>query len=81
MPEKRGCRCGQREKWRVVQYHCNYSAFSGYRYTPSDYSLITCDGCGAYWRTKAKYVETLPRSESPPLSHGYRRHRETWFGH
>lgn len=60
-----GCRCTgeeRRRRWRVVQYHCNYSAFSGYHYTPSDYSLVTCDGCGARWRTKAKYVETLPRT-------------------
>lgn len=59
------CGCGSREHWRVAMYRCNYSAFNGYHYTPSDYSEIICEraegGCGARWRTKAKYVETLPR--------------------
>lgn len=45
--------------WVVVDRNCNYSAFNGSRYTPSDYSLIRCLGCGKFWRTKAKYVYTL----------------------
>ena len=46
--------------WEVWQYRCNYSAFSGSRYTPSDYSLVYCRECRALWRTKAAYVNTLP---------------------
>jgi hypothetical protein len=42
-----------------VHYRCNYSAFNGYRCTASDYSLITCEDCGAMWRTKAAYVNEL----------------------
>jgi hypothetical protein len=42
-----------------VHYRCNFSAFNGYRMAMSDYSLIACDRCGARWRTKAKYVESL----------------------
>jgi hypothetical protein len=39
---------------------CNYSAFNGYHFTPSDYSAVQCLTCGASWRTKAKYVSDLP---------------------
>jgi hypothetical protein len=59
---KRQAKQAYREKhWRVVQYKCNHSAFSGYHYTPSDYSCITCTVCGHFWRTKAAYVGTLKR--------------------
>jgi hypothetical protein len=53
------CKCGSRGAWRIVHYRCNYSAFNGYRCTASDYSLITCEDCGAMWRTKAAYVNEL----------------------
>jgi hypothetical protein len=46
--------------WAVVVRYGNYSAFSGYHFTPSDYSLVRCGTCGAHWRTKAAYVSTLP---------------------
>jgi len=50
--------------WAVIQRKCNYSAFNGYRYTPSDYSAVKCfaPGCGSVWRTKAAYVDELPDS-------------------
>jgi hypothetical protein len=56
------CRKGHRSFWRVIQRECNFSAFSGYHRTPSDYSGITCTkpGCSRYWRTKAAYVSDLP---------------------
>lgn len=58
------CKCGNREAWRCTARLCNHSAFSGYRWTPSEYSEIVCDtrhgGCGARWRTKAAYVATIP---------------------
>jgi hypothetical protein len=61
-----GCTCGRLPysmhwlaHWVVVRYHCNYSAFNGYHYTPSDYSLVSCLKCGHHWRTKAKYVDRL----------------------
>lgn len=38
---------------RVEMRHCNYSAFSGYKRTPSRYSALRCLDCGAYWRTRA----------------------------
>lgn len=47
------------ENLRVIQRRCNYSAFNGYRRTPSDFSLIKCYKCGALFRTKAKYVTYL----------------------
>jgi len=59
------CECKERRKypeereWEIWQHLCNHSAFSGYRYTPSDYSQIHCRRCGAIWRTKAKYVVLL----------------------
>lgn len=45
--------------WRVVNRHCNYSAFNGYRRTLSSYSLLACLRCGAHWRTKGEYVHEL----------------------
>lgn len=61
------CRCGKRELWRVWTRNGNYSAFNGYRFEPSDYSEVACElelgGCGARWRTKARYVAELPDSE------------------
>lgn len=44
------------EHWRVVDRECNYSAFNGYKRTPSAYSAVRCLLCGAWWRTKAAYV-------------------------
>lgn len=64
-----GCTCGRSQRgpndsdWVVTQYHCNHSAYNSYRYTPSDYSEVTCRRCGAVWRTKAGYVEHLPRDD------------------
>lgn len=46
--------------WRILHYKHNHSAFSGYRETDSDYSEILCLECHRTWRTKAKYVSTLP---------------------
>lgn len=60
-----GCRCEPKHRWRwaVIVRNGNYSAFNGYRFTPSDYSSVVClprrDGCGAVWRTNARYVATL----------------------
>jgi hypothetical protein len=62
------CTCANRDAWRIVTYRGNHSAFSGYRFTPSDYSEVACHrrfgGCGARWRTKAKYVEEILRTQS-----------------
>jgi hypothetical protein len=50
----------------VVEVRCgNYSAFNGYRFTPSEYSELRCTGCGLRWRTKARYVGKL-RSWAEP---------------
>jgi hypothetical protein len=46
--------------WAVVVRNGNYSAFSGYRFTPSDYSSVRCGTCHHVWRTKAAYVAGLP---------------------
>ena len=54
------CMRDHRDHWVVVQRKCNYSAFSGYSYTPSDWSGIRCTECNRYWRTKGAYVDTLP---------------------
>lgn len=51
----------KKQKWEVIGYRFNRSAFRGYRYTSSDYSLVQCSVCGRAWRTKAGYVETLDR--------------------
>lgn len=60
-----GCRCPERRKpvgqrrWVVIARRCNYSAFNGCHYTPSDWSEIYCLTCGALGRTKAAYVAGL----------------------
>ena len=59
------CHCPERLKpilerrWRVAMREHNRSAFNGYRYSPSDYSDVLCLACGAWGRTKAKYVALL----------------------
>jgi hypothetical protein len=61
-----GCKCAERKKpvkernWIVLQRECNYSAFSGYRRTDSDYSCVYCKSCRAIGRTRARYVSVLP---------------------
>lgn len=47
------------EEWRVLDRHCNYSKFSGSRYTPSNYSGCLCMRCGYRWRTQADYVALM----------------------
>ncbi len=66
MSQGTACKCpGHRQAdwrkkyWRIIQLLCNYSAFSGYHRTASDYSGLRCLNCGTYWRTKAAYVHTL----------------------
>ena len=46
-------------RWVVVDRNCNYSAFNGYRWQWSSYSLVRCLACGKTWRTKAAYVGRL----------------------
>ena len=63
----KACRCERsqdRASWLVTARRCNFSAFNGYRRTPSAWSEIRCveelGGCGERWRTKAAYVDQLP---------------------
>lgn len=80
MAQSFNCHCPERKKpvkeraWVVVDRMCNHSAFNGYQYTASDWSLIWCKGCHALGRTKAGYVVDLPNGEidphTPPI-HGY----------
>lgn len=59
------CKCPESKKpmaerkWRVLQRHCNHSAFNGYKYTYSEWSAVTCLCCPTSWRTKADYVNKL----------------------
>lgn len=63
------CKCAERKKpigerlWECWQYKCNFSAFNGYHYTPSDYSLVYCTACRGLWRTKAAWAGQLPQGE------------------
>jgi hypothetical protein len=69
-----GCHCPERRKpvhernWVVRVRNGNRSAFNGYRWQSSDYSLVECLSCGAMGRTKAKYVARL---EDRPFSEDY----------
>lgn len=61
------CTCGRKKSDHsdlvVVKYKCNFSAFNGYHYTPSDYSEVRCirPSCNGTWRTKGKYIDDLPK--------------------
>lgn len=57
-------------RWVVIHRRCNFSAFNGYRWTPSDYSLVGCTACGALWRTKAKFTDDLPSGDMDAVSAG-----------
>ena len=63
------CHCEERKKaiaernWLVIDRNCNHSAFNGYRYEWSEYSLVHCRTCGALGRTKAEYVDSLKDGE------------------
>jgi hypothetical protein len=46
--------------WVVWMRKHNRSAFNGYRYAPSAYSLIQCPVCLSLWRSKAAFVDQLP---------------------
>lgn len=54
---------GHKGSWVVVVRNGNYSAFNGYRFTPSAYSLVRCRADGMIWRTRAAYVAGLPDAE------------------
>lgn len=59
------CKCEERKKpiaernWAVLQRNSHRSAFSGYHWTPSDWSTVQCLSCRAVGRTKAAYVAQL----------------------
>lgn len=57
-----GCadRKNHRPYWRMAVRKANYSAFNGYRRTPSAYSQLTCLECRGVWRTKAACVAATP---------------------
>lgn len=57
-----------RPDWRVTMRNGNRSAFNGYKFTPSQYSELQCQRCGAVWRSNAAYVASVPSSE--PLAPG-----------
>jgi len=60
------CQREHRDHWVVVMREGNASAFNGYHWTPSDYSLVRCTVPGCQrpsWRTKAAYVRDLPDAE------------------
>lgn len=65
--ECHGTRAERMEHWEITAYRCNYSAFNGYRYTPSRYSEVHCKKCGQFWRTKAAYVRRLPIAPQNPF--------------
>ena len=61
-PADRLCSDGEKrhpiEHVNVTVRNGNYSAFHGYRFTPSDYSEVRCLACGSYWRSNARWVDT-----------------------
>lgn len=59
-----GTKADRRKNWLVLQYKCNYSAFSGGNLTPSEWSQVKCGCCGNVWRTKLPYIESLPRAHT-----------------
>lgn len=53
-------RADHQASWVVRAREANYSAFNGYRRTPSIYSEVICPICLRRWRTRASYVGSLP---------------------
>lgn len=53
-------------QWFVTSRNVARSAFNGYRETWSDFSWIECRVCGAFWKTKAKFVSELQDCEYFP---------------
>jgi len=43
----------------VTTRKANFSAFNGYRRTPSDYSELRCLDCGHFWRSKSPSVASI----------------------
>ena len=65
-----GCPRHGIEFLKVVQRHCNHSAFNGYHWTRSDYSSVMCfapEHCTFMLRTKAGYVDALPDATDADL--------------
>ena len=61
------CTCKPRDRsgWVVVMRNCNFSYFEhpkGCQHH-SDYSQVICKKCYGNFRTKAKYVDSLPDGE------------------
>lgn len=77
MSQGDACTCqgkkDRRKYHRVIDDHCNHSAFNGYHHTYSDYSGIICMACGSHWRSKAAYVKTLPVASATE--------RENWMNY
>lgn len=67
MAKSFSCKCAERTKpvvernWVVIDFMGNYSAFNGYRWQYSAYSLVECLTCKSIGRTKANYVILLKR--------------------
>ncbi len=63
-------RCDNRSYRTIVvtARHCNYSAFNGYQFTPSRWSEVMCEKCGHFWRTKARYVDSLKDADPTRLA-------------
>jgi len=65
------CSCGRGRRDHtdlvVLTRKGNFSAFNGYRWTPSAYSCVKCvrPGCPGMWRTKDAYVDNLPDGDMP----------------
>lgn len=56
--------------WFVDGRNCNYSAFNGWRRTPSAYSQVWCPNCYITWRSKGAYVDALPDGDCTTLGVG-----------
>lgn len=58
------CTCKDRRNWRVIHRNHNHSYFESPKGAEhySAYSLITCmgEGCMGAFRSKAKYVYSIP---------------------
>ncbi len=73
------CKCTPRSIL-VLDRNCNYSAFSGYHRTYSDYSRVGCTKCGHTWRTKAGYVDAAPDGTYEELDRVVAEYRKTACG-
>lgn len=75
---ERRCQCvgstkEVRKNWFIIKFRMAKSAFGRNVWVFSESSEICCANCGAFWRTKAKYVNELKNKPFEEVYEEYKR--------